>query len=124
MPFSSKVFKHFLKKCTENEIKLDGDVVVIGGGNVGIDCARYAHRLGAKSVKMVVLEKREDMPASKEGIDEVLSENIEIINSYGPKQINKDQDNFVSAIVLKKCLNTLDENAKIQPLFPLINHST
>lgn len=107
----------FLRKCTINEIKLDGDVVVIGGGNVGIDCARYAHRLGAKSVKMVVLEKREDMPASKEGIDEVLSENIEIINSYGPKEINKDQDNFVSSIVLKKYLNALDENGKFNPTY-------
>ena len=109
----------FLHRCTTNqEEDIDGDVVVIGGGNVAIDCARYAHRLNAKSVSMFVLESRETMPASQEGIDEVLEENISINNSWGPKEIIADENGNVKEIIFKKCLRTIDpETKKFSPLY-------
>ena len=47
----------FLHSATENQNqKMNGKVVVIGGGNVAVDCARTAHRFGANEVSMVCLE--------------------------------------------------------------------
>jgi len=54
----------FLKDATLGKtVKLQGKVVVIGGGNVAVDCARVALRLGASDVTMACLECREEMPA-------------------------------------------------------------
>lgn len=53
----------YLRHCFEHrEDTFDGSVVVIGGGNVAIDCARNAHRLGASEVSMFCLESRERCP--------------------------------------------------------------
>ena len=49
---------------------MEGSVVVVGGGNVAIDCARTAVRFGAEKVSMVCLESRETMPAAKAQIAE------------------------------------------------------
>ena len=51
-------------------------VLVIGGGNVAVDVARTALRLGARKVEMVCLERRDEMPAYKEEIEATLAENI------------------------------------------------
>ncbi len=53
-------------------------VLVIGGGNVAIDCARSARRLGAQTVYVVCLECREDMPAEDSEIKQAEEEGIEI----------------------------------------------
>ncbi len=97
--------------------KFDGDVVVIGGGNVAVDCARTAKRLGSKKVTMVSLETRDIMPASKEEIEETLDEEIDILNAYGPKELKVDENNNVTAIVLKKCTKLYDENHKFSPKY-------
>ena len=99
----------FLRRATDNqEQKLDGDVIVIGGGNVAIDCARTATRFGAGKVSMVCLEDRDSMPASKQEIAEALEENVEICNSWGPKEILKDENGHVTGVVFKKCIRTID----------------
>lgn len=73
----------YLKDAYENrDTKFEGDVVVVGGGNVAIDCARAAHRQGAKNVNMFALETRESMPASLDEIEEALEENV-VINNFG-----------------------------------------
>ena len=51
-------------------------VLVIGGGNVAVDVARTALRLGARRVEMVCLEQRDEMPAYKEEIEATLAEHI------------------------------------------------
>jgi NADPH-dependent glutamate synthase beta subunit-like oxidoreductase len=107
----------YLRDSYENRKEFKGDVVVVGGGNVAVDCARTAKRLKAKSVKMICLEKRDEMPASNEEVFETLDENIEIINSYGPKEINL-KDNKVSKIIFKKCIQTINkETNKFEPLY-------
>lgn len=98
----------FLKEAYENQNqKIDGDVVVVGGGNVAVDCARTAHRFSANKVSMFALESRENMPASKEEVAETLAENIEINNSWGPKELKVDENNHVVAVVFKKCTATI-----------------
>lgn len=109
----------YLKKAyAHQDTKFTGKVVVIGGGNVAIDCVRTAKRLGSEDVSMYCLESHESMLAGKEEIAETLSEGIKIINSYGPKEVLVDKDNKVTGIILKKCLRTIDpETKKFSPLY-------
>lgn len=109
---------HFLRECFENKRQIKGDVVVVGGGNVAIDCARNAHRLGASSVKMFCLETRETMPASREEIEEAESENISVNPSWGPKEVLVNEKGEVSGIVFKMCLRTIDpQTGKFSPIY-------
>lgn len=109
----------FLRDCLENpDKKMNGDVIVVGGGNVAIDCARSAHRLGASGVKMFCLESRETMPATKEEIAEAEEENVEVNPSWGPKEVLTDGEGKVSGIVFKRCLRTIDpETGKFSPAY-------
>ncbi len=110
---------HFLKQASENHNqKLSGDVVVIGGGNVAIDCARTAHRFSPKSVSMYCLESKEEMPATKLEVEEALDENVSINCGWGPKELIKDSKGHVTAVVFKKCLSTIDkETKKFSPVY-------
>lgn len=111
---------NFLHYATSNKEKIfdNKKILVIGGGNVAVDCARTAHRLGAIDTKLISLENRQDMPASNEEKEETLAENIDILNSYGPKEILVDDNNNVKGIVLKKCVSTIDdETHKFNPIY-------
>ena len=108
----------FLHSVAENENqKLNGKVVVIGGGNVAVDAARSAIRLGASEVTMISLEQREAMPASKEEIEETLEDKVVIVNGFGVKEIIADESNNVSSVVIMKCLSTLDKDNKFNPIY-------
>jgi len=97
-------------------VRLSGDVVVIGGGNVAIDVARTAARVGADKTMMFCLESRATMPALEEEIEEALAEKVEIHNSYGPKRIIIE-DGKLCGVEFKKCLRVLDESGRFSPLF-------
>lgn len=97
---------------------LNGNVVVVGGGNVAIDCARTAKRFKANKVSVFSLEDRNHMPATNQEILETLDEGIEINNGYGPKEIIKDENGCVKQIVFKKCLNVNDPvTHKFNPVY-------
>jgi NADPH-dependent glutamate synthase beta subunit-like oxidoreductase len=99
-----------------NDIKLEGNVIVIGGGNVAIDVARTATRVGASKVDMFCLESRNEMPALEEEIEDALSEDIEINNSWGPTRILHENGHVVG-IEFKKCISVLDKGRKFNPTF-------
>ena len=108
----------YLREALSNKKEFKGDVVVVGGGNVAVDCARTAHRLGAKSVSMFCLEDRDTMPASNEEIRETLEEDIAINNCWGPKEVKVNAKGEVTGIVFKKCLRTIDpETKKFAPVY-------
>lgn len=109
----------FLRYATDHQDqKIAGDVVVVGGGNVAIDCARVASRFNPSKVSMVCLETREDMPASKLEQQEAEEEGVNILCSYGPKEIHVDEKGHVSSIVFKKCTQTKDpETGRFAPLY-------
>ena len=105
----------FLREAGAKEsFALEGDVVVVGGGNVAIDAARISSRCVDAKISMFCLEQREDMPASKEEIAEALEEGIELNCGWGPKEVLED-DGKVAGVVFKKCIRVLDEQGRFSP---------
>lgn len=105
----------FLREAGAKEsFALDGDVVVVGGGNVAIDAARISSRCVDAKISMFCLEQRENMPASKEEIAEVLEEGIELNCGWGPKEV-LEEDGKVAGVVFKKCIRVLDEQGRFSP---------
>jgi NADPH-dependent glutamate synthase beta subunit-like oxidoreductase/NAD-dependent dihydropyrimidine dehydrogenase PreA subunit len=98
------------------EVCLEGEVVVIGGGNVAVDVARNAIRIGADRVTMYCLENREQMPALEEEVEEAQEEGIRIENSWGPKRI-LTENGRVSGVEFKKCISVFDGDGKFNPVF-------
>ncbi|HHV27893.1 FAD-dependent oxidoreductase [Anaerosalibacter bizertensis] len=98
------------------DVDMEGDIVVIGGGNVAIDVARTATRAGASTVEMYCLESREEMPALDEEIEEAMSEDIGVNNSWGPNRIVTENGHVVG-IEFKKCLSVFDEDGRFSPKF-------
>ncbi|MFH0823792.1 MAG: FAD-dependent oxidoreductase [Pseudomonadota bacterium] len=70
----------FLRRVKmEDKPDLQGHVVVLGGGNTALDCARTAIRCGAEKTTLVYRRGREEMPAIKEEIEEAVAEGVELI---------------------------------------------
>jgi NADPH-dependent glutamate synthase beta subunit-like oxidoreductase/coenzyme F420-reducing hydrogenase delta subunit len=90
--------------------------LIIGGGNVAIDIARAAKRLGPSKVYMACLESREEMPAWKWEIEEAEEEGIEILNSWGPKAVLAEGGN-VTGIEFKQCTRVFDEQRRFSPQY-------
>ena len=98
----------FLRDVAGDENKkVEGRVVVIGGGNVAVDVARSANRCGTDSVEVYCLEKAEEMPASADELAEINREGIRINNSWGPKEIITENGK-VKAVVFRRCLSVYD----------------
>ncbi|MEN6474754.1 MAG: FAD-dependent oxidoreductase [Syntrophaceae bacterium] len=107
----------FLRNVNLGEgAKLEGIVLVIGGGNVAIDVARAATRVGASKVAMYCLENRKEMPALDEEIEEATSEGITINNSWGPKRILAENGR-VTGVEFKKCISVFDEKKRFNPQY-------
>ncbi|GFP75749.1 FAD-dependent oxidoreductase [Clostridium fungisolvens] len=107
----------FLRKVNlGEELKMEGSAIVIGGGNVAIDVARTAERVGASKIDMYCLESRKEMPALEEEIEEALSEGIDINNSWGPKAILHENGKVIG-VEFKKCISVFDENGRFNPKF-------
>ena len=105
----------FLRKAGAKEsFALEGDVVVVGGGNVAIDAARISSRCTDAKISMFCLEAREKMPASNEEIEEALEEGIELNCGWGPKEV-LEEDGHVSSVVFKKCTRVFDAQGRFSP---------
>ncbi len=98
------------------KIKIGKKVIVIGGGNVAIDVARSALRVGAEDVTMVCLESRKEMPAWEWEINEATEEGIKIICSQGPNKILEEKGK-VKGLEMKECLCVFDEQKRFNPKF-------
>ncbi len=108
----------FLRQINEDEkYAFKGDVVVVGGGNVAIDCSRDAVRAGAQKVYQVSLETRDIMPASEEEIEEAIEDRVELKGGYGPKEIHRDADGNVTGITFKKCTSVKDADGRFNPQY-------
>jgi NADH-quinone oxidoreductase subunit F len=91
-------------------------VLVIGGGNVAMDVARTARRLGGDQVRTVCLEKRVEMPAWTKDIEEAEEEGVIIDNSWGPKLIHIENGR-VRGVEFIRCLSVFDMQGRFNPTF-------
>lgn len=105
----------FLKRVSrDNSIRLPGDVVVVGGGNVAVDVARTAARTTGGKVTMLCLESESEMPAAKDEVEEAIEEGIEVKNGWGPKEI-LTENGKVTGIVFKRCTRVYDDEHRFSP---------
>jgi len=106
----------FLKDVALGEsFDLGGDVVVVGGGNVAIDVALTARRLGAKEVQLYCLESREEMPAHAWEIARAEEEGVVINNGWGPMAVMGDGP--ATGLRFQKCESVFDKEGNFNPTF-------
>lgn len=93
---------------------IEGDVFVIGGGNVAFDCARTAVRLGANSVTLACLESRENMTADKEEVESAEEEGIIVFNSRTFDAITTENGRATGVQFSKISTFAFDENHRLK----------
>jgi len=71
----------------KNQVDISAEVAVVGGGNVAIDVARSALRVGAKKVTLLYRRTQEEMPASKEEVEAALKEGVKISFLVAPQRV-------------------------------------
>lgn len=96
--------------------KVGSEVLVTGGGNVAMDVAITAKRLGARKVTMACLEPEEEMPASKEEIARAKEEGVIILPSWGLGKV-LEENGKLKGMELKKCISVRDENGAFNPSY-------
>jgi len=109
-----------LLRAVNTEQKVDIEkrkVLVIGGGNVAIDAARVAIRLGASEVNVACLEAREAMPAFDWEIHKAEEEGVKIDCSLGPQSILSKVGKVCSVRLAKVKAIERDEAGRIRPAF-------
>ena len=107
----------FLRKVNlDNSIRLDGDTVVIGGGNVAVDVARTAVRTSDGKVTMLCLEGENEMKADPDEVEEACEEDVIVMNGWGPERI-LTEDGKVTGIRFKKCTAVFDSQGRFNPTF-------
>jgi glutamate synthase (NADPH/NADH) small chain len=100
----------------DTPIKRGTRIVVVGGGNVAMDSARTALRLGASSVTMVYRRSLAELPARKEEVHHAQEEGISFELCTNPTRILGDKDGHVSAIeCVRMDLCELDESGRKKP---------
>ena len=111
----------FLKEAAmTQDVKESGKVVlVVGGGDVAVDCARTARRLNAvEKVYSVCLEDSYDtMASSNHEIKGALAEGVKFNHAQAIQKIHTDENGRVSGVTLKKCLSMFDENGRFAPAY-------
>ena len=91
-------------------------VLVVGGGNVAVDCARVALRVGATEVTLTSLESMDELPAHPWEIEEALDEGVIANCSWGPDSVIVE-DGKVAGIRMQSCLSVFDAQGRFAPVF-------
>ena len=98
------------------ETKLEGRVVVIGGGNIAADVARTAVRCGAESVDLYCLEGYDEMPMGAEDRSECERDGVTIHAGWGQTEI-VTENGHAAGIRLRKCLRVKNDQGRFAPEF-------
>jgi NADPH-dependent glutamate synthase beta subunit-like oxidoreductase len=102
--------------------KIGKDVLIVGAGNVAIDAARSAWRLGSKATVVYRREKK-DMPANKEEILEAEHEGIKFMFFAAPKEVLIDSDGKVKALKITKMTpGDYDSSGRRKPVVTAETH--
>ena len=114
------------KENSQTPVMRAKKVAVVGGGNVAMDAARTALRLGAETVYVVYRRSMEEIPARREEVEhaqeegikfEILRNPVEIIGYDNPNDRRDPKNGFVKAIKVLKCeLGEPDERGRRKPV--------
>ena len=96
--------------------RLSGRTVVVGGGNVAVDSAQTALRLGAESVTVFSLENECDLPAFPDAVAGALREGVKFDCAWGPVGI-VERDGQVTGVEFRKCTSIFDDQGRFNPSF-------
>lgn len=92
-------------------------VAVVGGGNVAMDAARSALRIGAKKVYVVYRRSMDELPARKEEVHHAMEEGVEFLTLNNPVELLGDDAGRVRAMVCRKMeLGEADESGRRSPV--------
>jgi NADPH-dependent glutamate synthase beta subunit-like oxidoreductase len=103
-----------IKKWMEG--KIGQEVFVMGGGNVAMDVAMSAKRLGAKKVTLACLEPRDRMPASDEEIARAEEEGVIVMPGWGLSKV-VEENGKVKGMELKRCTSPWDNTGAFNPQY-------
>ncbi|MBX5326457.1 FAD-dependent oxidoreductase [Candidatus Bathyarchaeota archaeon A05DMB-4] len=107
----------FLKESNfGKEIKIGEKIAVIGGGNVAVDAARVALRLGAKEVHVLYRRSREEMPAYTAEVEEAEKEGIKFHFLVAPKRILGENGHVVGLECVRMQLREPDKTGRRRPV--------
>lgn len=102
--------------CEGKSTELTGKTIVIGGGNVAVDVARTAVRIGSDSVDMYCLESKDIMPATADEVEEAVEEGVGVNCGWGPKEIIVENGK-ATGVVFKKCISVFDDEHRFAPKY-------
>lgn len=101
----------------DTPIHMGKNVVVVGGGNVAMDAARSAKRLGAENVSIVYRRSEEEMPARAEEIHHAKEEGIDFKLLCNPVKVHGDENGWATQIeCIKMELGEPDESGRRRPV--------
>ena len=101
----------------DTPIKKFNRVAIVGGGNVAMDAARVAKRLGAEHVYITYRRGKDELPARKEEVEHAEPEEIEFMLLNNPVSIKGDENGHVVGIELQKMeLGEPDEKGRRKPV--------
>jgi NADPH-dependent glutamate synthase beta subunit-like oxidoreductase/CO/xanthine dehydrogenase FAD-binding subunit len=107
----------FLARVNRGErVDLGNKVAVIGGGEVAIDSARTALRLGAKEIALVYRRTREEMPASAEMVQEAVDEGVKLIFLASPVSVSDGDNGQLTLTCVRMELGEPDASGRPRPV--------
>ncbi len=113
----ANLMKAYLYPKVDTPIPIGKNVVVLGAGNVAMDSARTAMRLGAESVKIVYRRSREEMPARKAEIHHAEEEGIELFLLTNPTKYLGDKNGRLTGMeCLRMELGEPDASGRRRPV--------
>ncbi|GBE29950.1 glutamate synthase [NADPH] small chain [bacterium BMS3Bbin04] len=108
---------------TEQQQKLNGNVLVVGGGGVAMDCAMSALRSGAETVEILSLEQADELPAHPNEVADAKEEGIVFSHGWGPSEF-RGEDGQLKETVFVRCNKVYDDQGRFAPEYSLNAHIT
>ncbi|MGC8605645.1 MAG: FAD-dependent oxidoreductase, partial [Desulfomonilaceae bacterium] len=99
-----------------NEVRLGEKVVIVGGGNTAIDCARTCLRMGAPSVSIVYRRTEAEMPAEAEEVEDAAEEGIEFHFLTQPIEIVAHDKKMIGLKCIRMELGEADKSGRRRPV--------
>ncbi|MDT3740032.1 MAG: NADH-quinone oxidoreductase subunit NuoF [Candidatus Kapabacteria bacterium] len=115
-PLATKAMDFLRTYNLRGSVRVEKEIVIVGGGNAAFDAARTAIRLGAETVNIVYRRSQEEMPAYAEEIEEALQEGIIIYPLTNPQEILIENDKITGVRCNRMRLGEFDHSGRRRPM--------